>query len=181
MNEDDECDQSEPEEENVNRNDSEAQRKFLVDYCKRGSTKCKRCRKKIPKDELRIGKSAPFKTKTITQYFHVQCAFDSFKRARTSSNVITCMDDISGFELIHDEDRIKILHLMDETNAKRTVAQQKPKEKPKRAMSPQEPSKSRKVKLKNSNLPAIKITQWLAHRLAAGALVHDTANAPAGQ
>ena len=105
MNEDDECDQSEPEEENVNRNDSEAQRKFLVDYCKRGSTKCKRCRKKIPKDELRIGKSAPFKTKTITQYFPVQCAFDSFKRARTSSNVITCMDDISGFELIHDEDR----------------------------------------------------------------------------
>ena len=165
MNEDDECDQSEPEEENVNRNDSEAQRKFLVDYCKRGSTKCKRCRRKIPKDELRIGKSAPFKTKTITQYFHVQCAFDSFKRARTSSNVITCMDDISGFELIHDEDRIKILHLMDETNAKRTVAQQKPKEKPKRAMSPQEPSKSRKVKLKNSNLPAIKIMYTNADQL----------------
>ena len=70
MNEDDECDQSEPEEENVNRNDSEAQRKFLVDYCKRGSTKCKRCRRKIPKDELRIGKSAPFKTKTITRHFH---------------------------------------------------------------------------------------------------------------
>ena len=68
------------EEEHEIMNVSEMHRKFLVDYCKRGSTRCKRCHRKIPKDELRIGKSAPFKTKTIIQYFHVQCVFDSFKK-----------------------------------------------------------------------------------------------------
>ena len=29
---------------------------FRVDYCKRGATKSKTCKRKIPKDELRIGK-----------------------------------------------------------------------------------------------------------------------------
>ena len=60
------CNQLElEEEEHEIMNDLEMHRKFLVDYCKRGSTKCKRCHSRIPKDELRIGKSAPFKTKTI--------------------------------------------------------------------------------------------------------------------
>ena len=35
---------------------------FLIDYCKRGTTKCKRCKKQIPLGELRIGKSVMFKT-----------------------------------------------------------------------------------------------------------------------
>ena len=43
---------------------------FLVDYCKRGITKCKGCGKNIPKDELRIGKSVKFKDKYIYQYLH---------------------------------------------------------------------------------------------------------------
>ena len=57
-------------------------KKFLADYCKRGSTKCKVCRKKIQKGELRIGKSVPFKNIYITQYYHVKCGFESFKKAR---------------------------------------------------------------------------------------------------
>ena len=123
MNENGLCNKSESEEDvNEKMSDSETHKKFLVDYCERGSTKCKRCKRKIPKDELRIGKSAPFKTKTTIQYFHVQCAFNSFEKARSLSNMITCMDDISGFDLIRDDDRIKILHLMDEANAKRTEA-----------------------------------------------------------
>ena len=30
---------------------------FLADYCKRGTTKCKKCKTKIADGELRIGKS----------------------------------------------------------------------------------------------------------------------------
>ena len=37
------------------------EKKFSADYCKRGSTKCKACKKRIQKGELRIGKSVPFK------------------------------------------------------------------------------------------------------------------------
>ena len=59
---------------------------FLVDYCKRGITKCKGCGKNIPKDELRIGKSVKFKDKYIYQYLHPQCAFDSFKKVRLAAN-----------------------------------------------------------------------------------------------
>ena len=93
---------------------------FIVDYCKKGETKCRRCRKNILKGELRIGKSAWFKAKSIYHYFHVKCAFESFEKARSVANTISCMDDISGFELIKDEDRIFILKLMDEMIAKRT-------------------------------------------------------------
>ena len=87
---------------------------FMVDYCKKGATKCRRCRKNILKGELRIGKSAWFKAKSIYQYFHVKCAFESFEKARSVANTIACMDDITGFDLIKDKERNFILKLMDE-------------------------------------------------------------------
>ena len=76
---------------------------FMVDYCKRGTTKCRKCKKKIPSAALRIGKSAKFRTRDIYHYFHVTCAFQSFEKARSSANTITCMDDILGFDLIRDD------------------------------------------------------------------------------
>ena len=95
-------------------------KKLFVDYCIRESTKCKRCKKQIPKDALRIGKMVPSRSIHISQYYHVKCAFDSFQKARVASNVITCMDDIDGLELIQDNERLQILSLMDDANAKRT-------------------------------------------------------------
>ena len=93
---------------------------FMVDYCKKGATKCRRCKKNILKGELRIGKSAWFKAKSIFQYFHANCAFESFEKARSVANTIACMDDMPGLELIKDEDRIFILNLMDEMIAKKS-------------------------------------------------------------
>ena len=40
---------------------NETGNKFSVDYSKRGTAKCKVCRKSIGKGEIRIGKSAPYK------------------------------------------------------------------------------------------------------------------------
>ena len=62
--------------------------RWMVGYCKRGNTKCRRCRKKIPVAELRIGKPVKFKTKNIYHYFHVKCAFESFEKARSPANII---------------------------------------------------------------------------------------------
>ena len=42
--------------------------KFCVDYSKRGTAKCKVCRKCIPKEELRIGMYACYKNKVIINY-----------------------------------------------------------------------------------------------------------------
>ena len=93
--------------------------RFCVDYSKRGTAKCKICKKCIPKDELRIGVNVLFKGKLITSYHHVTCSFQKMKRARSPANTITCMDDIIGYDLIKDKDRLLILQLMDEVNAKK--------------------------------------------------------------
>ena len=129
---------------------------FLVDYCKRSTTKCRRCKKNIAKNDLRIGRSTKFKGKYIYHYFHVNCAFQSFEKAKSSTNTINCMDDIMGFELIKDEEKMRIVQMMDELNAKReAVDTSKSKKEPKR-ISPMDES-ARKKKLAIRTDPSIRI------------------------
>ena len=139
---------------------------FLIDYCKRGTTKCKRCKKQIPKGDLRIGKSAKFKKKDIFQYFHPQCAFHSFEKAKLEANTITCMDEMDGFDLVKDDDRIKILQMMDLANANRlknpVVAPKKP---PKRIIPMQGSTKTRIARLKSTNLPTMDVLYTNADQL----------------
>ena len=141
---------------------------FMVDYCKRGTTKCRKCKKKIPSAALRIGKSAKFRTRDIYHYFHVTCAFQSFEKARSSANTITCMDDILGFDLIRDDERVMILQLMDEVNAKRmkNVANLT-KKVPKRIVPMGESAKTRVTRLKSSNLPTLDVLYTNADQLTA--------------
>ena len=114
----------------MNEEENGVETAFIADYCKRGTTKCQRCKKAIPKGNLRIGKSVFFKTKYIYQYLHVECAFASFEKARLATRVITCMDDIGGFDLLKDDDRLKIIRMMDETNEKRSRPLTHPIKKP---------------------------------------------------
>ena len=60
--------------------------KFCVDYSKRGTAKCKVCKKCIPKVELRMGMFTVFKGKTITIFHHVACFFKRMRKARIESN-----------------------------------------------------------------------------------------------
>ena len=158
----DEGDNNKEEEENqeLAANNLDLKSAFMVDYCKRGVTKCRRCKKHIPKGELRIGKSAMFKEKCIYHYFHIKCVFESFEKSKSAASTITCMDDIMGFELIKDDDRIMILQLMDETNARRkkystdNAPPKRPLAQKKRVLPP---SKVRTAKLTPSGLPSINI------------------------
>ena len=147
----------------VNNDDSKTI--FIADYCKRGSTKCKKCKDAISKGDLRIGKSILFKSNYIFQYFHVKCAFITFERARLITNVITCMDDIRGLDLLKDDDRLRIVHLKDETNDKILHSLIKPTKKPKQVIPMQETSKVRVSRLKCSNLPTLKIVYTNADQL----------------
>ena len=61
----------------------------------------------------------PFKKKRILEYYHVVCAFAAFEKAKPTTPVITGMDDIGGFDLIKDTDRVRIIQLMGKTNLKR--------------------------------------------------------------
>ena len=67
------------------------------------------------------------------------------------------MDDIGGFDLLKDDDRLKIIRMMDETNEKRSRPLTQPTKKPKRTVALQETPKARVQRLKCSNLPAMKI------------------------
>ena len=88
----------------------------------------------------------------------MNCAFEVFERARSAKNAITCMDDIIGFELITDDERINILQLMDVANAKREeslTARSKKPQKQKKQILP--PSKTRTSRLTPSGLPSVNI------------------------
>ena len=137
--------------------DSHPGKKLFIDYCKRGSTKCKRCKKQIPKGDLRLEKVVPFRSIHISQYYHVKCAFDSSQNARIASNVITCMDDIEGLELIQDHDRLQILSLIVDANAKRTKPLARSIIWKKKTFPMQEVPKVRINRMKSTNLPTIKI------------------------
>ena len=139
---------------------------FLVDYCKRSTTKCRRCKKNIAKNDLRIGRSTKFKGKYIYHYFHVNCAFQSFEKAKSSTNTINCMDDVMGFELIKDEEKMRIVQMMDELNAKReAVDTSKSKKEPKRISPMDESAKTRVSRLKSSHLPTLDVLYTNADQL----------------
>ena len=131
---------------------------FSVDYCKRGTTKCKVCKKTIPKDELRIGKSVMFKAKFILQFYHVKCAFNAFERAKTDANVINSVDDLDGMNTISATDQCAINLMVTELKTKREQVPRKPTQSKTKPMTPvQEAPNSRLNRLKSSLTPSLGI------------------------
>ena len=92
---------------------------FCVDHSKNGRAKCRKCRKNIDKDMIRIGKNVLFKDQYILHYFHVECIFDNFKRARSLSNVITSLSEIAVLEDITDEEKSTLTSLIEGVDVKR--------------------------------------------------------------
>ena len=92
---------------------------FFVEYARQGRAKCKTCKQQIEKSSTRIGKvvSNPFGDDggTMKQWYHVQCIFDSFTRARSTTKKIERTDDLEGFDILKDEDKTKIRELIQGT------------------------------------------------------------------
>ena len=78
---------------------------FSADYSIKGTAKCQKCKGKIPKDELRIGKTKMFRKKMIVEFYHVSCAFNMFQSVRTLQNVICNESEIHGFENLLENDK----------------------------------------------------------------------------
>ncbi|RNA36306.1 DNA ligase 3, partial [Brachionus plicatilis] len=89
---------------------------FLVDYSKRVS-KCKKCKQELEKGSVRLGKLLPNafgdSDTEMKQYYHIDCLFDSFKRARATTKVIESADDIQGFDKINQKDKDLIIEKID--------------------------------------------------------------------
>lgn len=93
-----------------------ADNKYLVGYAKLGTSSCKKCKQKIDKGALRIAKLVynPFSDEAgeMKQWFHPQCIFESFQKARASTKKIEEPDDVEGFADLDQEDKEQILKLI---------------------------------------------------------------------
>ena len=152
---------------NLNYNISENENIFAVDHSKNGKAKCKECDKIIIKDELRIGKLVPFKTKFTTRFFHIQCAFKSFRRVRNASNVISHISQLDGVLDINAQEKDTILRYIEELNKLPTKpTTNNPKRNPKQFV--QTATKVHQIRLKASPIPSIKVMYTNADQLTSG-------------
>ena len=91
--------------------------KYIVGYAKLGTSSCKKCKQKIEKGALRIGKVVPNPFGgdggDMKQWFHPSCIFETFLRARATTKKIEDPDDVDGFEDLKQEDKDTINQLID--------------------------------------------------------------------
>ena len=118
---------------------------FSIQRAITGRAKCKRCKSVINKDTFRIGKIVPFKVGSITQFFHVHCAFEKITKARTESNIIRDLTEIDGIDDVPLSLVSQIKSLIDETITKaRTTVSSQSKETSGITSTPTCPSSKRK-------------------------------------
>ncbi|KAA8586604.1 DNA ligase 3 isoform X2 [Etheostoma spectabile] len=86
-----------------------AEQRFIVEYAKRGTAGCKKCKDKIQKGIVRIGKIVPnpFSESAgeMKEWYHVKCIFEKLERARATTKKIEDITDLEGWEELQDEDR----------------------------------------------------------------------------
>ena len=86
-----------------------AEQRFIVEYAKRGTAGCKKCKDKIPKEVVRIGKVVPnpFSESAgeMKEWYHVKCIFEKLERARATTKKIEDITDLDGWEELEDEDK----------------------------------------------------------------------------
>uniref|UniRef100_A0A8C5CWP8 DNA ligase n=1 Tax=Gadus morhua TaxID=8049 RepID=A0A8C5CWP8_GADMO len=86
-----------------------SEQKFIVEYAKRGTAGCKKCKDKIPKGVVRIGKVVPnpFSESAgdMKEWHHVKCIFEKLEKARATTKKIEDITDLEGWEELEDEDK----------------------------------------------------------------------------
>lgn len=104
-----------------------AEQRFLVEYAKRGTAGCKKCKDKIQKGIVRIGKVVPnpFSESAgdMKEWYHVKCIFEKLERARATTKKIEDITDLEGWEELQDEDKELINKHVSGTTGTRTEHQ----------------------------------------------------------
>lgn len=93
-----------------------ASTRFTCDYAKRGTASCKKCKQKLEKGSLRIGKVVPNPFSDdggdMKQWFHANCLFETFERARATTKKIEDTEDLEEFNSLTDDDKEMIKKLI---------------------------------------------------------------------
>ncbi|KAM4727190.1 DNA ligase 3 [Anableps anableps] len=86
-----------------------SEQRFLVEYAKRGTAGCKKCKDKIQKGVVRIGKIVPnpFSESAgeMKEWYHVKCIFEKLERSRATTKKIEDLTELEGWEELEDEDK----------------------------------------------------------------------------
>ncbi|NXC36178.1 DNLI3 ligase, partial [Campylorhamphus procurvoides] len=99
-----------------------AEQRYCVDYAKRGTAGCKKCKEKIVKGVCRIGKIVPNPfTESggdMKEWYHVKCMFEKLDKARATTKKIEDITDLEGWEELQDEEKELINKHISEANSK---------------------------------------------------------------
>ncbi|NXN86021.1 DNLI3 ligase, partial [Bombycilla garrulus] len=99
-----------------------AEQRYCVDYAKRGTAGCKKCKEKIVKGMVRIGKIVPNPfTESggdMKEWYHVKCIFEKLDKARATTKKIEDITDLEGWEELQDEEKEMINKHISEANSK---------------------------------------------------------------
>ncbi|NWY18869.1 DNLI3 ligase, partial [Aphelocoma coerulescens] len=99
-----------------------AEQRYCVDYAKRGTAGCKKCKEKIVKGMVRIGKIVPNPfTESggdMKEWYHVKCMFEKLDKARATTKKIEDITDLEGWEELQDEEKETINKYISEANSK---------------------------------------------------------------
>ena len=108
--------------------------RFMCDYAKRKAG-CQRCKKSIEKLTLRIAKCTPDFFNggegELKRYYHVECIFEQFARARPTTKKVENSGDIDGFDQLGDQDQELINKCIQSMHKKRNAAKTPTKKPPK--------------------------------------------------
>ncbi|XP_041947215.1 DNA ligase 3 [Alosa sapidissima] len=106
-----------------------AEQRFCVEYAKRGTAGCKKCKDKIMKGLVRIGKIVPnpFSESAgeMKEWYHVKCIFEKLERARATTKKIEDITDLEGWEELQDDDKDLINKLVSDLAAKTNASPKK--------------------------------------------------------
>ncbi|NXJ12132.1 DNLI3 ligase, partial [Odontophorus gujanensis] len=99
-----------------------AEQRYCVDYAKRGTAGCKKCKEKIVKGMVRIGKIVPNPfTESggdMKEWYHVKCMFEKLEKARATTKKIEDITDLEGWEELQDGEKDLITNLISEATSK---------------------------------------------------------------
>lgn len=89
-----------------------AEQRFCVDYAKRSTAGCKKCKEKIVKGVCRIGKVVPNPFSEsggeMKEWYHVKCMFEKLERARATTKKIEDLTELEGWEELEDSEKEQI-------------------------------------------------------------------------
>ncbi|CAN8030804.1 unnamed protein product [Ixodes persulcatus] len=127
-----------------------ADTRFCIEYAKRGTAGCKKCKAKIDKEVLRIAKIVPNPFSDsggdMKQWFHVDCIFEQLSRARATTKKIEEAEDLEGWADVRPDDRKVVLKHIDELTSKAGASSATPSKR-KLASPKGSPSKKQKLEL----------------------------------